>query len=63
MFVDDFSAGVVGVPQSLAAQLFLLVASKAAGLHAEVHTCEPSVIAGNLRHAACCLRVFPIQLE
>eukprot|EP00969_Alexandrium_andersonii_P326275 14416677-Alexandrium_andersonii.AAC.1 len=62
-FVDDLSAAVVGVPQSLTVQLFLLVASKAAGLHVEVHTCEPSVVPGDVRHAARCLRVFPVQVE
>eukprot|EP00969_Alexandrium_andersonii_P027326 1191751-Alexandrium_andersonii.AAC.1 len=51
-FVGDLAAAVVGAPQSLVAQLFLLVASKAAGLRVDVRTCEPSVVTGDLRRAA-----------
>ena len=39
-YVDDLAANVFGPRQAIGAELFLMAASHAAGLHMDCHTCE-----------------------
>eukprot|EP00969_Alexandrium_andersonii_P233125 10293021-Alexandrium_andersonii.AAC.1 len=62
-YADDLMGEVVGPRQALLMQYFLLAASKAAGLHVDVHSCLGVRLLGDHRGAMRRLAALPLVLR
>ena len=61
-YVDDSVALTTGPRETLAVGLFLIVASRCAGLQIQVHTCEATLVDSDMETVRGLFRALPVSL-